>query len=119
MVLMSWYLMLPPPVMPPVKDASGGYKVNGAAPMSQWLKFKMLKSEEACKAKLKQVQPFYKCVPSDDPALRPTSRPRLAPRASRRFPAPRAPICNKFFPSPFKGEDEGEGPYLARILRAI
>jgi hypothetical protein len=70
MVLMAWYLMLPPPVMPPVKDASGGYKVNSAAPMSQWLKFKTLKSEEACQAQLKKVQPFDKCVPSDDPALK-------------------------------------------------
>ena len=70
MVLMAWYLMLPPPVMPPVKDASGGYQVNSAAPMSQWLKFKTLKSEDACKAQLKKVQPFYKCIASDDPALK-------------------------------------------------
>jgi len=70
MALMAWYLMLPPPVMPPVKDTSGGYKVNSAAPMSQWIKFKTLKSEDACKAQLKKVQPFYKCVQSDDPALK-------------------------------------------------
>jgi hypothetical protein len=69
-VLMAWYLMLPPPIMPPVKDASGGYKVNSALPISQWLKFKTFDSEEACKAKLKQMQPFYKCVSSDDPALK-------------------------------------------------
>ena len=70
MVLMAWYLMLPPPVMPPVKDAAGDYKMNSTAPMSQWLKFKTLNSEEACQAQLKKVQPFYKCVPSDDPALK-------------------------------------------------
>ena len=70
MVLMTWYLMLPPPVMPPVKDASGDYKMNSTAPMSQWLKFKTLNSEEACQAQLKKVQPFYKCVSSDDPALK-------------------------------------------------
>ena len=105
MVLMAWYLMLPPPVMPPVKNASGDYQVNSAAPLSQWLKFKTLKSEEACEAALKKVQPFYKCIPSDDPALRPTSQPRPAPRASQRSPAPPAPTCNKFFPSPCKGED--------------
>jgi hypothetical protein len=70
MVLMAWYLMLPPPVMPPVKDASGDYKMNSTAPMSQWLKFKTLRSEEACQAQLKKVQPFYKCVSSDDPALK-------------------------------------------------
>jgi hypothetical protein len=69
-VLISWYLMLPPPVFPPVKDAAGDYKMNTAAPMSQWLKFKTLKSEAACKAQLKKVQPFYKCVASDDPALK-------------------------------------------------
>jgi hypothetical protein len=70
LVLISWFLMLPPPIMPPVKDASGDYKVNTTAPMSQWLKFKTLKSEDACKAQLKKVQPFYKCVPSDDSALK-------------------------------------------------
>jgi hypothetical protein len=70
MVLMAWYLMLPPPIMPPVKDASGDYKMNSTAPMSQWLKFKTLNSQEACQAQLKKVQPFYKCVSSDDPALK-------------------------------------------------
>ena len=70
MVLMAWYLMLPPPVMPPVKDAAGDYKMNSTAPMSQWLKFKTLNSQEACQAQLKKVQPFYKCVSSDDPALK-------------------------------------------------
>src|ERR1700722_15968786 len=70
MVLMAWYLMLPPPVFPPVKDAAGDYKMNSTAPLSQWLKFKTLKSEEACEAALKKVQPFYKCIPSDDPALK-------------------------------------------------
>jgi len=69
LVLISWFLMLPPPVYPPVKDASGDYKMNTTAPMSQWLKFKTLKSEQTCKAQLKKVQPFYKCVSSDDPAL--------------------------------------------------
>ena len=71
LVLISWFLMLPPPVYPPVKEASGDYKMNITAPMSQWLKFKTLKSEGACKAQLKKVQPFYKCVSSDDPALKP------------------------------------------------
>ena len=70
LVLISWFLMLPPPVFPPVKDAGGDYKMNTAAPMSQWIKFKAFKSEQACKAQLKEVQPFYKCVASDDPALK-------------------------------------------------
>jgi hypothetical protein len=39
-------------------------------PLSQWLTFKTFKSEEACKARLKTMQPFYKCVSSDDPALK-------------------------------------------------
>ena len=69
LLLISWYLMLPPPVFPPVQDASGDYKMNTAAPISQWLKLKTLESEDACKAQLKKVQPFYKCVKSDDPAL--------------------------------------------------
>ena len=70
LVLIGWFLMLPPPIMPPVKDAAGDYKVNTTAPMSQWIKFKTLKSEDACKAQLKKVQPYYKCVSSDDPALK-------------------------------------------------
>jgi hypothetical protein len=69
LVLISWFLLMPPPVFPPVKGASGDYKMNLTAPMSQWLKFKTLKSEQACKAQLKKVQPYYKCVASDDPAL--------------------------------------------------
>ncbi len=73
MVLMSWYLMLPPPVFPPVKDASGDYKMNTTAPMSDWIKFKTLKTENGCKAQLKKLQPFYKCVASDDPALKSTA----------------------------------------------
>jgi hypothetical protein len=78
LVLISWFLMLPPPVYPPVKDASGDYKMNTKAPMSQWLKFKTLKSEDECQAQLKKVQPFYKCVSSDDPALKPPARPAAA-----------------------------------------
>ena len=70
LVLISWFLLMPPPVFPPVKDASGDYKMNTTAPMSQWLKFKTLKSEQACKAQLKKVQPFYKCVASDDASLK-------------------------------------------------
>ena len=69
LVLISWFLLMPPPVFPPVKGASGDYKMNTTAPISQWLKFKTLKSEEACKAQLKKVQPYFKCVASDDPAL--------------------------------------------------
>ncbi len=69
LVLISWFLLMPPPVFPPVKSASGDYKMNTTAPISQWLKFKTLKSEEACKAQLKKVQPYFKCVASDDPAL--------------------------------------------------
>jgi hypothetical protein len=70
LVLISWFLLMPPPVFPPVKDASGEYKMNAAAPITQWLKFKTLKSEQACKAQLKKVQPYFKCVASDDPVLK-------------------------------------------------
>jgi hypothetical protein len=78
MVLISWYLMLPPPVYPPVKDAAGDFKMNTTAPMSQWLKYKTLKSESACQAQLKKVQPFYKCVSSDDPTLKAPAHPAPA-----------------------------------------
>ena len=67
LVLISWFLLMAPPVFPPAKDASGDYKMNATAPISQWLKFKTLKSEQACKAQLKKVQPYFKCVASDDP----------------------------------------------------
>jgi hypothetical protein len=83
LVLISWYLMLPPPIMPPVKDASGDYQVNTAAPISQWLKFKTFKSEEGCKARLKQMPSFYKCIASYDSALKPAaSSPAAAPGTS-------------------------------------
>jgi hypothetical protein len=71
LVLFSWYLMLPPPVFPPVKDASGNYEVNSAAPLPQWLKFKTFESKDACKARLKKMPPFYKCIASYDTALKP------------------------------------------------
>ena len=70
LVLISWLLMLPPPIFPPVKDASGNYKMNTTVPLSQWLTFKTFASEEACKAKLKQAPSFYRCISSDDPALK-------------------------------------------------
>ncbi|HEV2169464.1 MAG TPA: hypothetical protein VGR40_00875 [Candidatus Binatus sp.] len=72
LAVLSWFVMLPPPIMPPVKDANGNFKVNSTAPMSQWLKLKTYEAEDACKTELKQLQPFYKCVRSDDPALRKT-----------------------------------------------
>lgn len=81
-VLMSWYLMLPPPMFPPVKEASGDYAVNAKAPLSQWLAFKKLGSEGACKAELKQMPPYYRCVSSSDPALKRASRPKSAPSTS-------------------------------------
>jgi len=82
LVLISWFLMLPPPVFPPVKQASGDYKMNTTAPMSQWIKFKTLKSEKSCQAALKKVQPFYKCVSSDDPALKHSPAAAGAPSVS-------------------------------------
>ena len=82
LVLISWFLMLPPPVMPPVKDASGDYKMNTTAPLSQWIKFKTLKSEEACKAELKKMPSFYKCISSDDPALKSARAAAGAPSVS-------------------------------------
>jgi hypothetical protein len=50
--------------------------------MSQWIKFKTLKSEASCEAQLKKVQPFYKCVSSDDPALKPPHAAAAAPSIS-------------------------------------
>jgi len=81
-VLIGWYLMLPPPKFPPVKTASGSYAVNAKAPLSQWLTFKTLGSESECKALLKTKASYYRCVASDDPALKHASRPKSAPSTS-------------------------------------
>jgi hypothetical protein len=70
LVLIAWFLMLPPPVMPPVKDAAGDYKMNTTVPLSQWLRYKTLATQHDCKAALKEMPSFYKCVASDDPALK-------------------------------------------------
>lgn len=70
LVLVGWLLMLPPPVFPPVQDSSGEYQMNTKAPMSNWLTFKTLASENDCKAALKKMPDFYRCVSSDDPALK-------------------------------------------------
>jgi hypothetical protein len=80
-VLTGWYLMLPPPKFPPVKTASGGYEVNANAPLSQWHTFKTLGSESDCKALLRTKAPYYRCVASDDPALKHAS-PKSAPSTS-------------------------------------
>jgi hypothetical protein len=69
-VLIMWFLMLPPPVMPPVKDAGGDYKMNTAAPMPQWIKYKTYQTQPECNAVLTQMPSFYKCVASNDPALK-------------------------------------------------
>jgi hypothetical protein len=82
MVLISWYLMLPPPVFPPVKDASGDYVMNTTAPISQWIKFKTFKSEDSCKARLKKMPAFYKCIASYDTALKPAATSAAAPSTS-------------------------------------
>src|SRR5271165_5607471 len=77
LVLVMWFLMMAPPVMPPVKDASGDFKMNTALPMSQWIKYKTYQSQNECEAKLKDMPSFYKCVASNDPALK-----RPAPAAA-------------------------------------
>jgi hypothetical protein len=79
---MSWYLMLPPPVFPPVKQPNGDFAVNAKAPLSQWLTLKTLASENQCKAELKKKQPYYRCVSSDEPSLKPIAKPKSAPSTS-------------------------------------
>ena len=70
LVLIMWFLMMAPPVMPPVKDAGGDFKMNTAAPMFQWIKFKTYQAQNDCETSLKQMPPFYKCVASNDPSLK-------------------------------------------------
>ena len=71
--------MLPPPMFPPVKTAQGDFAVNTSAPLSKWLVLKQFKSQAACKKKLKTMAEFYRCVSSNDPALKPTPTPAAAP----------------------------------------
>jgi hypothetical protein len=82
MVLMTWYLMLPPPVFPPVKDADGNYAVNPKAPLPQWLTFQKYSSQGDCKERKKTMPSYYRCVASNDPALKRASRPKSAPSTS-------------------------------------
>ena len=57
--------------------------MNTAAPMSQWFKFKTYMTQDECKANLTQMPPFYKCVASNDPALKqPASAAAGAPSTS-------------------------------------
>ena len=81
-VLIAWLLMLPPPVFPPVKDASGDYEVNSKAPVSQWLTLKTLATKSECKAQLKTMPSFYRCFASNDPTLKRVARPKSAPSTS-------------------------------------
>jgi hypothetical protein len=74
LLLISWYLMLPPPVFPPVQDAKGEYQMNATAPITQWLKLKTLKSEKECKTQLKKMPAFYRCFASNDPVLKSTPK---------------------------------------------
>jgi hypothetical protein len=78
LVLISWLMMLPPPIFPPVKDASGNYEMNTTAPLSEWLTFQTLPTLDACKAKLKKAPSFYRCISSDDPALKKSGAPASA-----------------------------------------
>ncbi len=70
LLLAAWFLMQPPPAFPPVQDAAGNYELTNAAPLTQWVKFKTFESEQACVAQLQRMPPFYKCIASDDPALK-------------------------------------------------
>src|SRR5258708_5084206 len=81
-VVMSWYLMLPPPMFPPVKTGSGDFEVNAKAPLSQWLTIKKLDSQGQCKAELKTKPAFYRCVSSDEPSLKAVAKPNAAPSTS-------------------------------------
>ena len=62
--------------------AGGDFAVNSKAPLSQWLTLKKLSSQSECKAKLKTMPSFYRCVSSDDPALKRAAKPKSAPSTS-------------------------------------
>jgi len=48
--------------------------------VSQWLTFKKLGSQGECKAQLKTMPSFYRCVASNDPALKTRRQTQISPK---------------------------------------
>ncbi|HUO04845.1 MAG TPA: hypothetical protein VMU16_06560 [Candidatus Binataceae bacterium] len=65
-----WYLMLPPPMMPPTQDEHGNFRVDTSAPISRWLIFKALPTKDQCEAQLKGMADYCRCYSSTTPALK-------------------------------------------------
>ncbi|HVN64891.1 MAG TPA: hypothetical protein VMT58_09660 [Candidatus Binataceae bacterium] len=66
----KWYLMVPPPMMPLVKDAQGYYKQNPNAPLATWAPFKTFDTQNDCMAAAKDMEVPSRCIASTDPALK-------------------------------------------------
>jgi hypothetical protein len=60
--VLTWLMMMPPPKMPPVKNHAGGYEVNLAEPLTNWLTFATYENEAACRGDLKKMLSYFKCV---------------------------------------------------------
>lgn len=65
-VTMGWLMMMPPPKMPPRKDAHGNFEVNLSVPVTRWLVFATYRNEAACRADLAGKPSYFMCVDSAD-----------------------------------------------------
>ncbi|MGA9725516.1 MAG: hypothetical protein WBQ86_23870 [Candidatus Binatus sp.] len=63
--LLTWLLMLPPPKLPPVKDAKGDYQVDLTVPVGKWITYATYRSESACRGDLKSMPDYFACVESE------------------------------------------------------
>lgn len=63
--LLTWLMMMPPPRMPPVKDAKGDYEIDLRVPVGNWLTFATYRNEPACRGDLKKMPDYFMCVESE------------------------------------------------------
>ena len=82
--ILTWLMMMPPPKMPPVKDAHGYFEVDLTVPISKWLTFATYRNEAACRGDLKGKPNYFVCIDSQSSSLSkvPTTRGSADPRTS-------------------------------------
>jgi hypothetical protein len=60
--LVTWLMMMPPPKMPPVKDAHGYFEVDLTVPIRKWLTYATYRNEAACRGDLRRMPSYFVCV---------------------------------------------------------
>ena len=92
--LLTWLLMIPPPKMPPVKDANGDYEVDLTVPVANWLTYATYRNEPACRGDLKKMPDYFMCIESDRlPSL--TRRSETSGTGVPRQPLPPSPFSSR------------------------